>query len=112
LEQLTSIVGIERAALVLGGVVRTVGLPADARTLADDTSLTWARDAGADIGLALGDASREITEAALGMFVSVVERRRAEHRLLHDAFHDALTGLPNRPLFVEYLERARARAKS
>ena len=32
------------------------------------------------------------------------ERKRAEERLLHDAFHDALTGLPNRGLFVDRLQ--------
>ena len=33
------------------------------------------------------------------------EKRHAEERLLHDAFHDALTGLPNRALFLERLAR-------
>jgi diguanylate cyclase (GGDEF)-like protein/PAS domain S-box-containing protein len=33
----------------------------------------------------------------------VTERREAEERLLHDAFHDRLTGLPNRALFMDRL---------
>ena len=33
------------------------------------------------------------------------ENRQAEERLLHEAFHDELTGLPNRALFLERLER-------
>lgn len=36
----------------------------------------------------------------------VVERRHNENRLRHDAMHDALTGLPNRALFLDHLQRA------
>ena len=35
----------------------------------------------------------------------ITERKRAEDLLVHNAFHDALTGLPNRALFVDRLER-------
>lgn len=36
----------------------------------------------------------------------ITERRRAEKQLLHDAFHDSLTGLPNRALFLDHLKLA------
>jgi diguanylate cyclase (GGDEF)-like protein/PAS domain S-box-containing protein len=41
----------------------------------------------------------------------ITDRKRAEERLLHDAFHDALTGLPNRALFMDHLGLAIARGK-
>lgn len=41
----------------------------------------------------------------------ISDRQRAEEQLIHSAFHDALTGLPNRALFIDRLEHALERAK-
>ncbi|MEG4340894.1 MULTISPECIES: EAL domain-containing protein [unclassified Microcoleus] len=41
----------------------------------------------------------------------ITQRKLAEEQLLHDAFHDALTGLPNRSLFTDRLEHALRLAK-
>ncbi len=46
------------------------------------------------------------------MQVELRERRRAEERLIHDALHDSLTGLPNRALFYDRLNQALIHAKS
>ncbi|MDQ3798334.1 MAG: EAL domain-containing protein, partial [Acidobacteriota bacterium] len=40
------------------------------------------------------------------VLTDITERKRSEEQLLHNAMHDALTGLPNRALFLEYLRRA------
>jgi len=44
-------------------------------------------------------------------FRDVTARKTAELRLVHDAFHDALTNLPNRSLFTDLLARALGRAR-
>lgn len=41
----------------------------------------------------------------------VIERRRTEERLIHDASHDPLTRLPNRALFMDRLAYAVARSR-
>jgi diguanylate cyclase (GGDEF)-like protein/PAS domain S-box-containing protein len=41
----------------------------------------------------------------------ITDRKQAERQLLHDAFHDALTGLSNRALFIDRLKLALARHK-
>lgn len=42
----------------------------------------------------------------------ITERKRAEEQLLHDAFHDSLTGLANRTLFTEHPQLCIERGKS
>ncbi|HEV2846377.1 MAG TPA: GGDEF domain-containing protein, partial [Thermoanaerobaculia bacterium] len=46
-----------------------------------------------------------------GSLTDITERKKAEDQLLHDAFHDALTGLANRSLFLDRLGLALARSK-
>jgi diguanylate cyclase (GGDEF)-like protein len=41
----------------------------------------------------------------------VAERKQIEEQLLHNAFHDGLTGLANRALFVDHLKLALGRAE-
>jgi diguanylate cyclase (GGDEF)-like protein/PAS domain S-box-containing protein len=43
---------------------------------------------------------------SMSVHTDITERKRAEEQLLHNAMHDALTGLPNRALFLEHLRRA------
>jgi diguanylate cyclase (GGDEF)-like protein/PAS domain S-box-containing protein len=61
-------------------------------------------------GLAVRDAEGKVYRMA-GSQTDITDRKVAEMQLLHDAFHDALTGLPNRALFMNRLEHATERAK-
>lgn len=47
----------------------------------------------------------------VGTLQDVNEDRASRDRLLHDAVHDSLTGLPNRQLFLDRLERSLVRAR-
>ncbi|HZH89264.1 MAG TPA: PAS domain S-box protein [Pyrinomonadaceae bacterium] len=46
-----------------------------------------------------------------GIARDIAERKHTEAKLLHNAYHDALTGLPNRNLFTDHLQMAVERAK-
>ena len=48
----------------------------------------------------------------VGTVTDVTEFKTAEERLLHDAVHDNLTGLPNRELFLDRLDAALSFAKA
>jgi diguanylate cyclase (GGDEF)-like protein/PAS domain S-box-containing protein len=47
----------------------------------------------------------------LGQFVDISDRKQVEQQLVHDAFHDSLTGLPNRAMFLERVSTALKRIK-
>ena len=47
----------------------------------------------------------------VGTITDTTNRRESERRLQHDALHDALTGLPNRVLFVDRLDQSIRRAQ-
>lgn len=54
---------------------------------------------------------RQLIERAAALAAIAIERKALEQQLAHQAFHDALTGLPNRTLFMDRLEHALARVR-
>ncbi len=48
--------------------------------------------------------SAALRDGYAALQAQIEERKNAEAQLLYDAFHDALTGLPNRALFVDRLD--------
>lgn len=50
-------------------------------------------------------------ECVLTTLTNIDERKRAQQELHHRAFHDELTGLPNRSMFMDALNRTRHRAE-
>jgi diguanylate cyclase (GGDEF)-like protein/PAS domain S-box-containing protein len=61
-------------------------------------------------GLAVRDESGMPYRIA-GSQTDITLRKEAEERLLHDALHDSLTGLPNRVLLLERLSRCLGQAR-
>ncbi len=51
-----------------------------------------------------------LAEANAQLQREIAERRELEEQLTHQAFHDPLTGLPNRTLFLDHLDLALERA--
>ncbi|KOR34729.1 diguanylate phosphodiesterase [Planktothricoides sp. SR001] len=60
----------------------------------------------------VSDRTAELERANEKLKQEIVERQRAEKRLLHMAWHDSLTGLPNRSLLIEELQTCLNRVKS
>jgi diguanylate cyclase (GGDEF)-like protein/PAS domain S-box-containing protein len=56
-------------------------------------------------GIAIRHPNGKATRMA-GSMTDITQRKEVEQQLLRDAFHDTLTGLPNRALFIDRLDRA------
>ena len=80
-------------------------LRADYRMIAQDGSVVWVHDEAYSMTEATVAGDRRVSQ---GLLVDTTEQKRLEAQLLHDALHDPLTGLANRVLFADHVERALA----
>ncbi|HYJ46807.1 MAG TPA: diguanylate cyclase, partial [Pyrinomonadaceae bacterium] len=76
------------------------------RMLHRDGTYRWMLTRGMVVRDSEGRASR-----MAGSQTDITERKTVEEQLLHDAFHDALTRLPNRALFMDRLQQALERTR-
>jgi diguanylate cyclase (GGDEF)-like protein/PAS domain S-box-containing protein len=79
---------------------------AEYRLMHKDGRVVWVRDEATLVTDQLG--RRRFWQ---GVMVDITERRRAEEQVAFLAYHDKLTGLPNRVMFERVLDLALARAR-
>jgi diguanylate cyclase (GGDEF)-like protein/PAS domain S-box-containing protein len=80
-------------------------LRAEYRMLGRDGTEVWVRDEA----YAMADDARTGKRMSQGLLIDITDRKRLESKLIHDALHDPLTGLANRVLVRDHVERALAR---
>jgi diguanylate cyclase (GGDEF)-like protein/PAS domain S-box-containing protein len=80
-------------------------LRAEYRMIRRDGTEVWLRDEA----FGMADDSQSGRQVSQGLLVDITDRKRLESKLIHDALHDPLTGLANRVLLRDHLERALAR---
>ncbi|HEX9123399.1 MAG TPA: EAL domain-containing protein [Actinomycetota bacterium] len=76
------------------------------RSIARDGRVVWVRDSS--IVVCDDDGRPAFVH---GVMLDITEQKRAEEQIAFLAYHDKLTGLPNRAMFEEHLDLAIARAR-
>ncbi len=125
---LTALLGADEAAMIgqpLEGLFHEADAEAFAALLgrvqrrevdAINTELRCRHSDGSDVWVALDGSFFDNPSAEASNLIvqmqDITARRSAEARLQHIAFHDSLTGLPNRSRFHEHLARAIERVKA
>ena len=86
--------------------LETFALSSEYRMIARDGHVVWFRDEATVVRD--GDDRPLLVQ---GVMYDITDRKRAEEDLTFLAYHDKLTGLPNRQMFAELIELAVARAR-
>ena len=97
----------ERFKLLLGSVKERSGgeMRIEFRMRHVDNSYRWF-----ELEAASAPTSDRRNLRCVGLVREMTDAKRAQERLMHDAVHDSLTGLPNRELFLDRLAIAAKRA--
>jgi diguanylate cyclase (GGDEF)-like protein len=105
---LTLLVALAVAAFLARGVTRPIDRLVAATRALSEGRLGFSVPAGdptefGELARNFNAMSEKLRDGYAALQREIAERKAAEARLLHDAFHDALTGLPNRALFLDRL---------
>ncbi|MBF0625904.1 MAG: EAL domain-containing protein [Magnetococcales bacterium] len=76
-----------------------------------EARLLRTNDKPATVELTLGTAQLDGQDTILAVVRDITQRKEAEERIRHQANYDALTGLPNRALFLDRLQHELIRAR-
>jgi diguanylate cyclase (GGDEF)-like protein/PAS domain S-box-containing protein len=88
------------------GAARGMNAPPVHFRIVEGSGQRWAESQAATLRNDQGDIV-----GCVGTVEDITERRRIEAQLTHQALHDALTGLPNRTLFLDRVGMALARTR-
>ncbi|MDY6790478.1 MAG: bifunctional diguanylate cyclase/phosphodiesterase [Thermodesulfobacteriota bacterium] len=107
---LTKFIGVKNRRKLLAGQAE-FGEKTDSQFIAKNFACKFIdkNDTGKDILITLANIPG--TEKSVVSITDVSELKEAEKQIYHQAFHDSLTNLPNRALFIEHLIMAIKRGK-
>lgn len=94
----------EQITNLIRGSIKSIQL--EQRFLRKDAEIVWVVLSASKISSTDGKSGNLILQMQ-----DITDRKQVEERLMREALHDALTGLPNRALYMDHLRKAVARWK-